>query len=82
MSDPTRFDGLPILVLTGTNDLEHPYETDLAIVDWLKAAGARAEFGWLADRGITGNGHMLMLERNSVAIADLVCDWLELTGVP
>ena len=80
VSDPACFRDLPVLVVTGTHDLEHPRETDLAIVTWLATAGARTEFAWLAERGITGNGHMLMLERNSAAVADLVCDWLDATG--
>ena len=80
--DPACFRGLPTLVLTGTNDLEHPHDTDLAIVTWLEAAGARTEFIWLADHGISGNGHMLMLERNSAAIADLVCGWLAAAALP
>lgn len=37
----------------------------------------KADFCFLADRGIVGNGHMLMLEQNSDAIADIIVDWLE-----
>jgi len=66
-----------ILVMTGTHDLDHPRDTDAAIVAWLTAAGARADFLYLGDRGIVGNGHMLMLEQNSDVIAELVLDWLE-----
>ncbi len=66
-----------VLVLTGTNDLDHPRELDASIVTWLRAEGARADFLYLGDRGIVGNGHMLMLEQNSDAIAELVLDWLE-----
>jgi hypothetical protein len=33
----------------------------------------------LADRGIHGNGHMMMLEKNSDAIAGVIDDWLRLT---
>jgi hypothetical protein len=33
----------------------------------------------LAQRGIRGNGHMLMIELNSVQIADVVNEWLEQT---
>lgn len=76
VSRPGCFRDLPILVLTGSHDLEHPYETDAAIVAWLQQSGARAEFTWLPDRGIVGNGHMLMLERNSAEIAAMICDWL------
>ena len=39
--------------------------------------GAEADFIYLGDLGITGNGHMLMLERNSDALAQLIIDWIE-----
>ena len=44
---------------------------------WLNANGAKADFCFLAARGIVGNGHMLMLETNSDAIARIILDWLE-----
>ncbi|HUZ73760.1 MAG TPA: alpha/beta fold hydrolase [Stellaceae bacterium] len=66
-----------VLVLTGTNDLDHTRDADGAIVAWLTAAGAAVDFVYLGDRGIVGNGHMLMLEQNSDAVAALVLDWLE-----
>src|SRR6266851_1176994 len=80
--DPQKLAGKRILVITGTADLDHPREADGAIVDWLNGNGARADFCFLADRGIVGNGHMLMLEDNSDAIAGIILDWLEaaLTG--
>ena len=31
----------------------------------------------LADRGIHGNGHMMMLEKNSDAIAGVIDGWLK-----
>lgn len=71
-----RLEGKRVLVLTGTDDYDHPRALDSAIVDWLNGAGARAEFLWLGDRGIEGNGHMLMLEDNSDEIARLMLDWL------
>jgi hypothetical protein len=46
-------------------------------VTWLNAGGAKADFCFLADRGIVGNGHMLMLEDNSDVIADVILEWLE-----
>ena len=39
--------------------------------------GAKADFCFLADRGIVGNGHMLMLEDNSDEIAGIILDWLD-----
>lgn len=75
--DTAPFRDKPILVLTGTNDIDHPRAIDEPIVHWLNSIGARAEFCWLGDLGITGNGHMLMLEDNSDQLADLVADWIE-----
>jgi pimeloyl-ACP methyl ester carboxylesterase len=77
VGDTGRLKGQRVLVLTGTEDLDHPRAVDEAIVAWLNACGARAEYLYLGDRGIVGNGHMLMLERNSDAIAALILDWLD-----
>ena len=75
--DFSKFRGKPVLVLTGTNDLGHTRAVDESIADWLNANGAEADFIYLGDLGITGNGHMLMLERNSDALAQLIIDWIE-----
>jgi pimeloyl-ACP methyl ester carboxylesterase len=77
VDDAAAFRGKPILVVTGTDDSEHPRHIDEPIVDWLNANCARAEYIYLGDRGMIGNGHMLMLERNSDEIARLILDWLE-----
>jgi hypothetical protein len=39
--------------------------------------GARADFVYLGDRGIVGNGHMMMLENNSDALAEQIVSWIE-----
>jgi pimeloyl-ACP methyl ester carboxylesterase len=78
LSNPGKLAGKRILVITGTADLDHAREVDGAIVSWLNANGAKADFCFLGDRGIVGNGHMLMLEENSDAIAGIILDWLEL----
>jgi hypothetical protein len=31
----------------------------------------------LADIGLRGNGHMMMMEKNSDAIAQVIVDWLD-----
>lgn len=77
VDDPRKLAGKRILVITGTEDLDHPRATDGAIVTWLNEQGAKADFCFLADRGIVGNGHMLMLEENSDEIAGIILDWLE-----
>lgn len=77
VSDPRKLRGKRIFVITGTEDLDHSREVDGAIVAWLEEQGAKADFCFLADRGIVGNGHMLMLEGNSDEIAGIILDWLE-----
>jgi pimeloyl-ACP methyl ester carboxylesterase len=77
VADPQKLAGKRILVITGTADLDHAKEVDGAIVTWLAANGAAAEFCFLGDRGIAGNGHMLMMETNSDETAGIIMTWLE-----
>ena len=37
----------------------------------------RTDFIRLADRGICGNGHMMMIEKNSDDIAGVIDEWIE-----
>jgi pimeloyl-ACP methyl ester carboxylesterase len=71
-----HFVGKPVLVLTGDNDADHPRETDLATAEWLRSLGALADYYFLGDHSVHGNGHMLMSEDNSSEIADIVAEWL------
>ena len=82
VGDPRKLADKRVLVITGTDDLDHSREADGAIVTWLKGHGAKADFCFLADRGIVGNGHMLMLEQNSDEIAGIIIDWLESARKP
>jgi len=77
-----NFAGLPILIVTGNADLEHPRDADGTTAEWLAGLGADVEYRFLADAGITGNGHMLMFEDNSREIALSIAGWLEKTGIP
>jgi pimeloyl-ACP methyl ester carboxylesterase len=63
--------GTPILIVTGDHDPRHPRAIDEATARYLGA-----EFVWLPDRGISGNGHMPMIEDNSDEIAALILAWL------
>lgn len=67
----------PILIVTGTDDIDHPRDVDGRIAEWLKSIGARVDYWFLQDRGIAGNGHMMMIEDNSDEIAALIADWIE-----
>lgn len=75
IADTAPFAGKPVLVVTGSDDVDHDRETDGVVADWLSSIGARVTFHFLPDLGITGNGHMLMLEENSDAIAALIVEW-------
>ena len=37
----------------------------------------KTEYIRLQDKGIRGNGHMVMIEKNNLDIARLVDDWLQ-----
>lgn len=72
----THYAGKPVLLITGTDDVDHPRALDAGVVDWLRQSGANGEHLYLADKGITGNGHMMMLERNSRDVAQLIVAWI------
>ena len=77
VADFKSFAAKPVLLLVSTHDVDHTEASDRPIVDWLNANGAAAEFVALGARGIAGNGHMMMLERNSDAIAAVIAAWID-----
>jgi pimeloyl-ACP methyl ester carboxylesterase len=68
-------DGTPIVIITGEASYHATY--DYCTPDFLDQAGVTNEFVYLPTVGIHGNGHMLMLERNNLEIAEFLRDWLE-----
>lgn len=77
VADYANFRDKRIAVVIGTDDPDHPVTMDKPIVDWLNQNGAKAEFIPLGERGIKGNGHMMMIETNNLEIADLLLNWLK-----
>ena len=71
---------LPVLVVTA--DASPASRIDHATVDFLRQAGVAAEHLRLEEYGIRGNGHLMMLERNSDEIAARLVDWLTRTLPP
>jgi pimeloyl-ACP methyl ester carboxylesterase len=65
---------VPILIVTAEASYHAPY--DHCTVKFLEQAGAHPTFSRLADSGIHGNGHMMMLEKNNKEIAELMSRWL------
>ena len=66
---------LPILVLTAEASYHAPY--DHCTVKYLEQAGLGPVWIKLADIGIRGNGHMMMLEKNNLEIAAAMSKWLD-----
>ncbi|MDE8654448.1 alpha/beta fold hydrolase [Novosphingobium album (ex Liu et al. 2023)] len=78
---------IPLLSIWGDN-LDNPtgiagwswrfaYDQCQALTKRLKAAGGVAENIYLPDQGIHGNSHMLMMDDNSLGLADMVIKWLK-----
>jgi pimeloyl-ACP methyl ester carboxylesterase len=71
----------PILVLYGDNARDHPRWSKIRQggVDYaavLKSAGGSIDVVDLPDVGIKGNSHMVMMDKNSNVVADLIQKWL------
>ena len=56
-------------------------ENDLKFLDMVKAAGGNPEVVNLPEVGIKGNSHMPMMDRNNLAVADLIQAWLVKVGL-
>jgi hypothetical protein len=68
---------IPILILTAEASYHAPY--DHCTVKFLEQAGVHPTWIKLADVGIHGNGHMMMLEKNNQNIASVMSRWLAKT---
>jgi pimeloyl-ACP methyl ester carboxylesterase len=65
--------GIPILIVTSEASYHAPY--DHCTAKFLAQAGVKNSFVRLADHGIRGNGHMMMLEKNNLEIAAFLRRW-------
>ena len=65
---------IPILIMTAEASYHAPY--DHCTVKYLEQAGVHSTWIKLADIGIHGNGHMMMLEKNNLDIAAVISTWL------
>ncbi len=71
---PSALD-IQIYVITGEDDPRHPRGHDARIARFFQSHGVSAQHVWLPDHGIRGNGHMLMLEKNSEEILNRICNY-------
>jgi len=68
---------MPTAVVTGEASFHAPFEH--CTIKYLEQAGIHPTWLNLAKEGIHGNGHMMMLEKNNLQIADLIVKWLDRT---
>jgi pimeloyl-ACP methyl ester carboxylesterase len=67
--------GIPTVIITSEASYHAPY--DHCTAAYLKQAGVTNTQIFLAERGIHGNGHMMMIEKNNQEIAAVMAEWLE-----
>ena len=66
---------MPILIVMGEASYHAPY--DHCTVKYLQQAGVKPTFIRLADRGVKGNSHVLIIEKNNTESAAVIAEWLE-----
>jgi pimeloyl-ACP methyl ester carboxylesterase len=76
----------PILMLFGDNiDKDSRWmsyhKIDLDYAAAVRAGGGHVDVLELPDQGIKGNSHMLIMDRNNAAIADLIQNWFVSKGL-
>jgi pimeloyl-ACP methyl ester carboxylesterase len=74
VEDAELYRNTPFLVITG--DYIEPKPNCQPFVDALKVIGGSGTNVHLPEIGIHGNDHMMMLDRNSDQIAQLIVDWI------
>jgi pimeloyl-ACP methyl ester carboxylesterase len=65
---------IPILIMVAEASYHATY--DHVTSAFLRQAGVDHDFVRLADKDLKGNGHMVMLEKNNHAVADMMLDWV------
>jgi pimeloyl-ACP methyl ester carboxylesterase len=65
---------IPILIETSEASYHAVY--DHCTVDFLRQAGVKVDFIRLEDLGIYGNGHIQMMEKNNLRIAEVLYQWI------
>jgi hypothetical protein len=66
--------GIPIIIVASEASYHAAY--DHCTAKYLAQAGVESDFVSLPSKGIAGNGHMMMIEKNNHQVADLLAEWL------
>jgi hypothetical protein len=70
-----NLEGIPVLDVSGEASYHRPYSH--CIAKWLNQAGVKTTYVNLEDVGLSGNGHIMMAEKNSTAISKFLESWIE-----
>jgi pimeloyl-ACP methyl ester carboxylesterase len=73
----TNMQHIPVGIFVSEASYHAPY--DHCTAAYLTQAGVPSTLIRLADHGIRGNGHMMMLEENNMDIARVLAEWVEHT---
>jgi pimeloyl-ACP methyl ester carboxylesterase len=65
---------IPTVVISAEASYHQLYDNCTA--KYLKQAGMTVEWMPLQEKGIHGNGHMVMIEKNNLAVAKVIDDWV------
>jgi pimeloyl-ACP methyl ester carboxylesterase len=71
--------GIKILMISSEASYHAPY--DHCTSKYLTQAGVKHDWIKLVDRGIRGNGHDMMIEKNNLAIVAVIGGWLSSKGL-
>jgi len=77
---------IPITVIYGDNAKDHPRWGEIrrnvsAYADAIRRAGGSVDLIDLPDLGISGNTHMIMMDRNSDQVSGVIQNWFERKGL-
>ncbi len=71
----TKLAGIPTVIVMSEASYHAGY--DHCTAAYLTQAGVRNTLIRLADVGVRGNGHMMMIEKNNLEIAGVIAQWLD-----
>jgi pimeloyl-ACP methyl ester carboxylesterase len=65
---------IPVMIMSAEASYHQVY--DHCTAKYLNQAGVKIQYIRLQDKGIRGNGHMVMIEKNNLEIAHLIDQWV------
>lgn len=74
VTDTSSFAGLPIRLVSGTEDPAHTIETERATAQQFRDWGADARVVSFGDHGVMGNGHFFFFEENEGELLPIVAE--------